>query len=157
MPTRKTPTPSLLDIVANTPLEPNKPTPLDRQAILETIAVSDSPASFAELVEAAQKISRQMYLNQASICLQMQKDYMNRETLLLPIENFRTLKILADLMRELNAYDVSVDQSKAWELLERCGYKITSATDAQPSDDLDNIDSIQPLESPETDYEIGDD
>lgn len=103
--------------------------PIEREPILSNIGASYECNDFETLVDTAQKISIEMYLNQAAICLKLQTDYMNRTRPLLPIEDFRILNICSDLMRELTAYDVGVDTNRAWEFLERQGYKITDGSD----------------------------
>ena len=102
-----------------------------RKTILGKISANDVCTDFETLVDTAQRISVEMYLNQAAICLKLQTDYMARTRPLLPIEDFRILNIISDMMRELNAYDIGVDVNRAWELLERQGYKISDGSEVQ--------------------------
>lgn len=107
----------------------------DRAAILKSIGVRSSFSDFNELVEATQKIISEMFLNQAAICLKIQTDYMARKRPLLVMDEFRILNILTDLMREVNAYDYGVDTNRAWEFLERQGYKIGAESEISSTDD----------------------
>ena len=102
---------------------------IDRANILKAIGALNDLDEFEGVVSTAQKISIEMYLNQAAICLKMQQDYMMRKRPLLPIEEFRILNICSDMMRELTAYDYGVDTNRAWEFLERQGYKISDSSE----------------------------
>lgn len=101
----------------------------DRAAILKSIGARSQIDDFDQLVETTQKIVIELFLNQASICLKIQKDYMERKRPLLLKDEFAILKTLTDLMTDTTAYDYGVDTNRAWEFLERQGYKISDGTE----------------------------
>jgi hypothetical protein len=103
---------------------------IDREEILSMLGLPSKCETFEDLQEKAQKISTELFLNQAAIVLKYQIDYMERRRPLQHIEDFRILTILSDIMRKLNAYDVGIDLNRAWELLERHGYKIVDGSDS---------------------------
>lgn len=106
---------------------------IDREEILSMLGLSSRCETFEDLQEKAQKISTELFLNQAAICLKYQIDYMERRRPLQHIEDFRILTILSDIMRELNAYDVGVDLNRAYELLGRHGYQIVDPSTSSES------------------------
>ena len=106
----------------------------DRAAILKKIKARSTVNDFPELVETTQQVMTELFLNQAAICLKIQTDYMARKRPLLTMDEFRILNILTDLMRETTAYDYGVDINRAWEFIERQGYKITDAATTSESE-----------------------
>jgi len=99
---------------------------IERDRVLGAIkAAAGSDGTFEELVSAAQKISIELFLNQSAIVLWQQTEFMARRRALLPIEDFRIWNITSDIMRELLAYDIGINENKAFEFLDRQGYTIT--------------------------------
>lgn len=102
---------------------------INREDILKGWGIRHNPKKFETVADSAQKIAIELFLNQSAICLHLQQRYMDRESMLLPKEEFMILKQLADVLRHLTAFDIGVDINRAWEHLERQGYKITAETD----------------------------
>jgi hypothetical protein len=103
----------------------------DRAAILASIGVDSELGDFEEFAEATQKALSELFLNQTAICLQNQTSYMSRKRAVQAVDEFRILNILTTLMRQVNSFDLGVDMNRAYELLERQGYKITSSEEIE--------------------------
>ncbi len=111
--------------------------PVLRAQILERINARSDISDFETLIDSAQKIAVELFLNQAAICLKMQVDYMNRDRPQQDIEAYRIFNITADVMRELTAYDFGVDSNKAIEFLTRQGYEVSDGSPIVGSDTLE--------------------
>jgi hypothetical protein len=102
-----------------------------RALVLETIEAESRIDSFETLIDTAQKIAIELFINQGAICLKNQRDYMNRDRPLQNIEDYRIFNITSDIMRELTAYDFGVDSNKAIEFLTRQGYEISEGSSTE--------------------------
>lgn len=102
-----------------------------RELVLETIEAESKIKSFDALIDTAQKIAIELFINQGTICLKNQRDYMNRDRPLQNIEDYRIFNIASDIMRELTAYDFGVDSNKAIEFLTRQGYEISEGSSVE--------------------------